>query len=378
MALIKCPECEKEISDKAVRCPNCGYPIMQQVPPIFATASAGKRCKHGTINRNNKFLLLTISSLLCITLLIVVISIFLPRYFLAQNKYYWDNNKWGTTYKKLVQKYEDNIYDSYLQDGDLQVDIPNFNDITGLDATSILGLDDFGSLTSCMILVENNTLKDGDEVLNILYDGFRDKFGKPDEIGAETTIWNADYKWNTEVSDINLVLLDSNNLVIEYSENKVHKEKRQNNIKPMDPESTNLPILVDEMQSYIGKPASDYISFRESGEDGDTLYISSPPVSEKITVNCAGGRSLDGYVHLYDFNTEDGTIKSTIWKCSGSNLTYVLKPALELVFNKPIESEYSSSERGWHWKHGDLLVTLRYADGLDNQPYTYIEVEKYR
>lgn len=27
MALIKCPECEKEVSDKAVSCPNCGYPI---------------------------------------------------------------------------------------------------------------------------------------------------------------------------------------------------------------------------------------------------------------------------------------------------------------------------------------------------------------
>lgn len=27
MALIKCPECGKEISDKAAACPNCGAPI---------------------------------------------------------------------------------------------------------------------------------------------------------------------------------------------------------------------------------------------------------------------------------------------------------------------------------------------------------------
>ena len=27
MALIKCPECNKEISDKAPACPNCGTPI---------------------------------------------------------------------------------------------------------------------------------------------------------------------------------------------------------------------------------------------------------------------------------------------------------------------------------------------------------------
>jgi len=29
MALIKCPECGKEISDKAVACPNCGFPLDQ-------------------------------------------------------------------------------------------------------------------------------------------------------------------------------------------------------------------------------------------------------------------------------------------------------------------------------------------------------------
>ena len=29
MALIKCPECGKEISDKAIQCIHCGYPIQQ-------------------------------------------------------------------------------------------------------------------------------------------------------------------------------------------------------------------------------------------------------------------------------------------------------------------------------------------------------------
>lgn len=30
MAMIKCPECGKEISDKAAACPNCGAPIVRQ------------------------------------------------------------------------------------------------------------------------------------------------------------------------------------------------------------------------------------------------------------------------------------------------------------------------------------------------------------
>lgn len=31
MALIKCPECNKEISDKAKQCPHCGYPVREMI-----------------------------------------------------------------------------------------------------------------------------------------------------------------------------------------------------------------------------------------------------------------------------------------------------------------------------------------------------------
>lgn len=31
LALIKCPECGREVSDKALSCPNCGYPITQDL-----------------------------------------------------------------------------------------------------------------------------------------------------------------------------------------------------------------------------------------------------------------------------------------------------------------------------------------------------------
>ena len=32
MALIKCPECGREISDKAPQCPHCGCPITSSQP----------------------------------------------------------------------------------------------------------------------------------------------------------------------------------------------------------------------------------------------------------------------------------------------------------------------------------------------------------
>ena len=30
MSLINCPECNKEISDRAMSCPNCGYPLIEK------------------------------------------------------------------------------------------------------------------------------------------------------------------------------------------------------------------------------------------------------------------------------------------------------------------------------------------------------------
>lgn len=54
MALIKCPECGKEISDKAVSCPNCGVPIakasVEKKIPI--TFSREKAMKLSAVNAN--------------------------------------------------------------------------------------------------------------------------------------------------------------------------------------------------------------------------------------------------------------------------------------------------------------------------------------
>lgn len=70
MALIKCPECGKEISDKAKACPNCGAPISviagKTVPVTFTRPhSFGGKLIHadaliderkvGTINDDESF-----------------------------------------------------------------------------------------------------------------------------------------------------------------------------------------------------------------------------------------------------------------------------------------------------------------------------------
>ena len=40
MALVKCPECGREVSDAAASCPGCGHPIAQQptLQPILQPA----------------------------------------------------------------------------------------------------------------------------------------------------------------------------------------------------------------------------------------------------------------------------------------------------------------------------------------------------
>ena len=68
MALIKCPDCGKEISSRAISCPNCGCPINNATTTTTTTVSSkpstaqvrilcktttmkvdGKSVKHGTI-----------------------------------------------------------------------------------------------------------------------------------------------------------------------------------------------------------------------------------------------------------------------------------------------------------------------------------------
>lgn len=35
MAIIKCPECQKEVSDSAISCPNCGYGVKKHFDDII-------------------------------------------------------------------------------------------------------------------------------------------------------------------------------------------------------------------------------------------------------------------------------------------------------------------------------------------------------
>ena len=47
MTLIKCPECEMKISDKAFQCPHCGYPMKEDKPFTPSRSTKHKRLPNG-------------------------------------------------------------------------------------------------------------------------------------------------------------------------------------------------------------------------------------------------------------------------------------------------------------------------------------------
>ena len=54
--LISCPECNKQISDKAISCPSCGYPIQTlQKEPVQTSPQAPKKRKQGRMRLPNGF-----------------------------------------------------------------------------------------------------------------------------------------------------------------------------------------------------------------------------------------------------------------------------------------------------------------------------------
>ena len=77
MALIKCPECSREISDKATACPNCGCPIINEKeysPPLQTqTQQPGKTKKKK--NSSLSVWALVLSILGCTSIIGLIVAI---------------------------------------------------------------------------------------------------------------------------------------------------------------------------------------------------------------------------------------------------------------------------------------------------------------
>ena len=45
--LIKCPECDLQVSDRAFACPHCGYPLKEQPKPVRKSSRKRRRLPNG-------------------------------------------------------------------------------------------------------------------------------------------------------------------------------------------------------------------------------------------------------------------------------------------------------------------------------------------
>lgn len=53
MALIRCPECRKKISEHATNCPHCGFSFKQEDLVIYKQKLEERRLKNAEINRKS-------------------------------------------------------------------------------------------------------------------------------------------------------------------------------------------------------------------------------------------------------------------------------------------------------------------------------------
>ncbi|QPB42152.1 zinc ribbon domain-containing protein [Rodentibacter haemolyticus] len=53
MALTRCPECRKKISNRAVHCPNCGFSFKEEELEIYKQKLEERRLHNAEINRKS-------------------------------------------------------------------------------------------------------------------------------------------------------------------------------------------------------------------------------------------------------------------------------------------------------------------------------------
>lgn len=75
MALIKCADCGKEVSDRAKTCPNCGCPIECSIPDFSDETTAETHVEKKPINRKKLFLIVGISVAVVLTVCVVLFAI---------------------------------------------------------------------------------------------------------------------------------------------------------------------------------------------------------------------------------------------------------------------------------------------------------------
>lgn len=153
--VIKCPECRKEISSKAKQCIHCGYDIK--------------------VAKKNRKLPIIIGTIVA-ALVLLLVGIKILRGYNAHAGYF-DNNKWGTSYDEIKDKYGEDISESFLSEGALAMYKQNFNDVEGIYVMIQFEFDKQGGLDTVLLMFSNakSSMSDSevyDMIINVLTESY--------------------------------------------------------------------------------------------------------------------------------------------------------------------------------------------------------------
>lgn len=153
MALIKCSECGKEISDKASACPHCGCPVA--TPPVLSQEEQDRQEQTARLQAEERQAAKKkqITALVVAILAILVCAVVVVFFVMSKSPKHNFHNL------KYLQYIEDNDGCKLSEDGKTMVLDSNPDDVEGYDNSAILG----------SIKVFNEQLGIPDSVLEKMY-----------------------------------------------------------------------------------------------------------------------------------------------------------------------------------------------------------------
>lgn len=162
MALIKCPECGKEISDKSKKCVHCGYVIKSRKPVVIG---------------------------ILIILVIVVMLLLVARNNVDHG--YFDNNKWGMSREEIEKKYGDRITESFLNEDALAQYTSSYMGVENLNSMVQFEFNDNDELYQIFLMILNESQMSNSEVYNMVADKYTKAYGDSEET-EYGLIWKTD------------------------------------------------------------------------------------------------------------------------------------------------------------------------------------------
>ena len=207
MALIKCPECNKEFSNQAKCCPNCGFPTDE----ILKNISAEKMKKQSDMLKKILLILMAIFG--------IAVAAFIVHYIENQpdKNGYYEGLTWDTTYDEVKKKYPDIKEAKALWDGEknYKTTLQNILNINGITADISFSFKN-NKLAHVYFIITEENISNG--TIAELSEAFYKKFDKAYGDGSDMDFMDTQLcKWDTDKSEITLFTLD-NLLSLEYED----------------------------------------------------------------------------------------------------------------------------------------------------------------